>query len=151
MLKFDNVFIGNTETLESVDLFLFDFLHQVLLGLPGILELLVFYLFHLLSQLGVFLFFNDLLLKLVGVLLKELFSFFFQLLLHILQLFLLPDCRIKFSLLSFRLLLKSPFFFKLLLQTSFLKFFRFIGPLLSFKAIFLSGCSFVGFNCSFGS
>lgn len=151
MLKLDNVFIGDAETLESADLFLFDFLHQALLSLPGILELLVFYLFHLLSQLSVFLFFNDLLLKLVGVLLEELFSFFFQLLLHIFQLSLLPDCRIKFSLLSFCLLFESSFFFQLLLQTSFLKFFSFIGPLLSFMTIFISGCSFVGFNCPFGS
>ena len=92
VLELNNVLLRNVQTLQLVDLLLFDLPDKNLLGLPGLLELFVFNLLLLVGLLAAFFLVDDLLLELVCMLLQKALSLLIQLFLNLLELTLLSHC-----------------------------------------------------------
>lgn len=92
VLELDDVLIRNVQTLQLVDLLLFDLLDKNLLGLPGLLEFFVLELLLFVGLLAAFLLADNLLLELVCMLLQKALSLFLQLFLDLLELALLSNC-----------------------------------------------------------
>ena len=120
------------------------------MGFPVLDELLVVDFLELLGLLFVLVVGDDLLFEFVRVLLQKCFSFLFELLFDLLQLFLLPDSCFELSLLGLCLLFQSPFFFDLLLDPGFLQFLRLLVPNFGFGSVLFSGGSLVCLDSPFG-
>lgn len=150
VLELDYVLLGNVQTLQLVDLLLLDLLDKNLLGLPSLLELFVLELLLLVGLLTAFLLVDDLLLELVCVLLQKALSLFLQLLLDLLELTLLSDRCLEFSLLSLCLFFESSLLLNLLLNASLLKFLGLLCSDLSLNSIFFSCSTLIGLNSSLG-
>ena len=120
IFKLVDVLFWDVKTLELVDLFLFYFLDQHLLGLPVFHELFVVDLLELLGLLLVLVMGDDLLFEFVCVLLQAFFSFLLEFLLDLLELLLLPDCCFELCLFSLCLLLQSPLLLDLLFYSGLL-------------------------------